>query len=298
MTNRWWIYQKERFPIFAHGPMVIVFCLSIMLFSSLQADDLPSLGRISGAVVSTLILFFQLRVADEFKDFADDSKYRPHRPVPRGLISLRDLARVAWAGALVQFVIALQTDFGLIPILAFVWLYMGLMTKEFFVPAWLKKTPSVYLLSHMLVMPLIAFYVSAFDWLCTCRVMPSGLTWLLLFSFACGLVLELGRKIKSPDDERPGVETYSSLWGSGAAVLVWVAAGALTVGTFLRASTFFSGVTSPFSLAIGLAAFALLAFIFFHTKSSIRPARFIESGSGVFAMLLYLGLGPLQAVVS
>ena len=166
MTNRWWTYQKERFPIFAHGPMVVVFCLSIMLFSSLQANELPDWTRVAGAVVSTLILFFQLRVADEYKDFADDSKYRPHRAVPRGLVSLRELGRLAWSGAAVQFVVAVQIDVGLVPLLMLVWLYMGLMTKEFFAARWLKKTPSAYLASHMLVMPLIAYYVSAFDWLC------------------------------------------------------------------------------------------------------------------------------------
>ena len=23
--NRWWIYQKERFPIFGHGPLIAAF---------------------------------------------------------------------------------------------------------------------------------------------------------------------------------------------------------------------------------------------------------------------------------
>ncbi len=212
MTNRWWTYQKERFPIFAHGPLVIVFCLAVMLFSALQqGHELPDIARIAGAVISTLILFFQLRVADEFKDFDLDSRYRPHRAVPRGLVSLNELAKLAFAGAAIQFLIAATIDFGLIPILIGVWAYIGLMTREFFVPEWLLRNPTAYLLSHMLVMPLIAFYVSTFDWLCDCRDMPQGLGWLLLLSFCCGLVLELGRKIKVPASERTGVETYSGL---------------------------------------------------------------------------------------
>ena len=139
MNNRWWIYQKERFPVFAHGPMVLIFCLSVMLYSALQYDELPGFWRVTGAVVSTLIMFFQLRVADEFKDFDIDMRYRPHRPVQRGVISLDELARWARIGAAVQFLIAIATDVGLIPILALVWVYMGLMTREFFVPAWLKR---------------------------------------------------------------------------------------------------------------------------------------------------------------
>ena len=54
MTNRWWIYQKERFPIFAHGPLIIVFCTAVMFFSALQQDQfmLPDLVRICGAVIT------------------------------------------------------------------------------------------------------------------------------------------------------------------------------------------------------------------------------------------------------
>ncbi|MDA0681537.1 MAG: UbiA family prenyltransferase [Proteobacteria bacterium] len=252
MNNRWWIYQRERFPVLAHGPMVIVFCLSVMLFSSLQEGGFPDILRIAGAVITTVILFFQLRVADEFKDFADDSKYRPGRPVPRGLISLKELARVAWIGAVVQFAIAIYIDIGLVPILILVWTYLGLMTKEFFVANWLKKTPSVYLISHMLIMPLIAFYVSAFDWLCECRAMPTGLGWLLLFAFGCGLVLEIGRKIKSPDAERDGVEIYSSLWGIGIALSAWTAACALAVAAFVRAAAFYGDTNLAINSGIGV----------------------------------------------
>lgn len=298
MNNRWWIYQRERFPILAHGPMVIVFCLSVMLFSSLQEGGFPEVLRIAGAVITTVILFFQLRVADEFKDFADDSKYRPGRPVPRGLISLKELARVAWIGAAVQFAIAIYIDIGLVPILILVWTYLGLMTKEFFVTNWLKKTPSVYLISHMLIMPLIAFYVSAFDWLCECRAMPTGLGWLLLFAFGCGLVLEIGRKIKSPDAERDGVETYSSLWGIGIALSAWTAACALAVAAFVRAATFYGDTNLAINSGIAILGLVVIVAVLMTTKSNSKASiRFIEPGSGLFTMVLYLGLGPLQAVI-
>ena len=227
--NRWWIYQRERFPVLAHCPMVIVFCLSVMLFSSLQVQETPGILRVLGAAVSALIFFFQLRVADEHKDDEIDARYRPERPVPSGLVRLKELARIAWIGAAIQFLIAVNIDFGLLPILILVWAYIGLMTREFFVADWLKKTPSVYLLSHMLVMPLIAFYVSAFDWLCDCREMPAGIGWMLVLTFGCGLVLELGRKIRAPGAEQNGVETYSAAWGRDLALIVWCVSVAVAV---------------------------------------------------------------------
>ena len=64
-SHRWWAYQAERFPLVAHGPLVIVFCLSVLLFSSLQSDAIPSLSRIAAAAASALLFFLQLRIADE-----------------------------------------------------------------------------------------------------------------------------------------------------------------------------------------------------------------------------------------
>jgi 4-hydroxybenzoate polyprenyltransferase len=300
MNNRWWIYQKERFPVLAHGPMVIIFCLSVMLFSSLQQGEIPGLERVTGAVISTLILFFQLRVADEFKDFDIDSKYRPHRPVPSGLVTLSELGRLAWIGAAIQFYLAVSIDIGLLPLLLMVWLYMGLMTKEFFVPEWLKKTPSAYLFSHMLVMPLIAFYVSAFDWLCDCREMPAGLGWLLLLSFGCGLVLELGRKIRSPGAERLGVETYSALWGTGISVSIWAASVAMAVVAYSRAAELISGSALYVSIGTGIVVLSvsmIVALLFRTNVEHPGTDKLIEPVSAVVATLLYLGLGPLQALL-
>ena len=301
MTNRWWTYQKERFPIFAHGPLVIVFCLAVMLFSSLQqGHELPDIARIAGAVISTLILFFQLRVADEFKDFDLDSRYRPHRAVPRGLVSLNELAKLAIAGAAIQFLIAATIDFGLIPILIGVWAYIGLMTREFFVPKWLLRNPSAYLLSHMLVMPLIAFYVSTFDWLCECRDMPHGLGWLLLLSFCCGLVLELGRKIKVPASERTGVETYSSLWGSNIAVMLWTASVAASVFAYANAAAYLGHSELFVGLGATVMVLGLVTAVLFPGQRPVKTVgaeKLIEPSSGLVALMLYLGLGPLQAVL-
>jgi 4-hydroxybenzoate polyprenyltransferase len=301
MTNRWWIYQKERFPIFAHGPLVIVFCLAVMLFSALQQGDaLPELTRVAAAVISTLILFFQLRVADEFKDFEIDSKYRPHRAVPRGLVTRQELARLAFAGAAIQFLVAAYIDIGLIPVLIGVWAYIGLMTKEFFVKEWLIKNPAVYLLSHMLVMPLIAFYVSTFAWLCDTRDMPAGLGWLLLLSFCCGLVLELGRKIKVPASERTGVETYSGLWGSNIAVILWTASVAASVFAYANAVSYISSngmFLIPGATVLVLGLFTALMFPGKGPQAISGTEKLIEPNSGLVALLLYLGVGPLQALL-
>lgn len=295
-NNRWWTYQSERFPILAHGPLVIVFVLSVMLFSSLQQNEIPDLYRIVGAAISALIFFLQLRIADEHKDFDDDARWRPHRAVPRGLVSLPELARLAIAGAVIQFLIAISIDIGLVPILFGVWLFIGLMTVEFFASSWLKRNPSVYLISHMLVMPLIAFYVSAFDWLCECREMPGGLASVMALAFFCGLVLEIGRKIRPPAEEQQGVDTYSSAWGYGRSLLIWVLAILLSVSAYQFALGHVgAGVVPSLLGVVAIVIAVVIAVLLPRTRKKQSSHRnFIEAGSGLVAMALYLGLGPIQ----
>src|SRR5205814_2059908 len=149
----------------------------------------------------------QLRLADEFKDFEEDSRYRPYRPVPRGLVTLRELG-VLWAlTGLVQFGFALWLQPSLAPLLALVWVYLILMSKEFFVGEWLKAHPVPYLISHMVIIPLVDLYATACDWWTQDGSPPNGLFWFLIVSYFNGIVIEIGRKVRGPKEEEPGVNT-------------------------------------------------------------------------------------------
>ena len=238
-------------------------------------------------------------MADEFKDARIDSKYRPHRPVPRGLVSLGELAGLALLGAAVQFVIALAIDIGLIPLLFGVWLYIGLMTREFFVPDWLTRRPAIYLLSHMVVMPLIAGYVSAFEWLVTGQSPPNGIVSVLLFVFASGVVLEIGRKLRAAPEERPGVETYSAAWGPQKAVAVWFAFVVLSAVVSLLSIGVAEAPAWLTLLAVSpVAAAAFLAWQYATHCDESKAAGRLEPASGLITIALYLALGPLQGIAA
>lgn len=93
---RWWVYQRERFPVFAHGALIAAFSASAVCYSALvRGADRVALGSLAVAFGTAFLFFLQLRIADEFKDFAEDARFRPYRPVPRGLVTLRE--RLAWA---------------------------------------------------------------------------------------------------------------------------------------------------------------------------------------------------------
>ncbi len=295
LTNRWWIYQRERFPLLAHGPLVFAFSFSALCFSSLLRGDIAVPGLLPSVVafLTALLLFLQLRIADEFKDYEEDCRYRPYRPVPRGLVSLRHLGWVAVVSMVVQGLLALWLAPSLLFLLLLVWLYLALMSKEFFIRDWLKARPLVYMWSHMLIMPLIDLYATACDWLLAGGGLPTGLFWFLLVSFFNGIVIEVGRKLRAPHDEEQGVETYTALWGARRAVVFWLTALGLTALCAIMAA-WQIGFVVPVSILLAiLLGLALISARGFLKQQTTKMAKRFELLSGIWTLLMYLSLGVI-----
>jgi 4-hydroxybenzoate polyprenyltransferase len=234
-----------------------------------------------------------LRIADEFKDFEEDSRYRPYRPVPRGLVSLRELGVLGLLAALLQLGLALYLQPSLLLLLALVWTYLALMSKEFFIGEWLKAHSIPYLISHMVIIPLVDLYATACDWWPAGAGPPQGLIWFLLVSYFNGIVIEIGRKVRALKDEELGVNSYSFLWGRRNAVLAWLAAMLTTAICACVAAA-----QIRFSLPVaGLGGFLLLTAGFVALRFLQEPvthrAKRIETLSGIWTLLLYLSLGAV-----
>lgn len=295
--ERWWIYQRERFPIFQHAPLVCVFALSGLCYSSLLRgqQNWPSMQALITAFLVALFFFLQLRIADEFKDFKEDSRYRPYRPVPRGLILLNELAWLFVGVAILQLALTWLLYPPLIWILAIAWIYLAAMSKEFFARDWLVARPIIYLLTHMGIMPLIDLFITSCDWRVAGLPWPDpGIYWFLMVSFFNGILIEFGRKIRAPADEEEGVRTYSALWGRKPAALAWLGAALCNaIGAILAASNIGFLVPAIWLLAtLWLVAFGIAALYLANPTS--KQAHRIEVYSGIWTLLMYLSLGPLS----
>jgi hypothetical protein len=256
------------------------------------AHHIPGWKPCLVAFASSFLFFLQLRLADEFKDFEEDSRYRPYRAVPRGLVSLRDLAKV-WVGCIViQLALALWLAPRLIVLLLLTWTYLALMSKEFFARRWLKARPITYMVTHMAIMPLVDLYTTSCDWVPMGAARPPhGLLWFLLVSFFNGMVVEIGRKIRSPQDEEEGVETYSFLWGLRTAVVAWLAMMACTAGCAYVAALRIEFARPVFVLLLILFCVAVGAGLYFLRGAVPKRGKLIETMAGVWSLLMYLSLG-------
>ena len=268
--NKWSTYQKERFPLGIYSLLI----LTLTLAAATIAHNYYSVVE---AFLMALGIFMLLRIADEFKDYEDDCKYRAYRAVPRGLITLKELGILGVIIVFIEFLLAYQTQ--TLFSFAFLLLYFAFMSREFFMASWLKKHPKIYLFSHMMIMPIIAFVVVSAQG----GFLADGLTNFMWLAFFNGLVLEVGRKIRQKEEEEEGVETYSFLWGKKRALRFW------GITLFLSLLAYSSIVTH---WLIFLALFAFFIYLLYLAKrfndSEDIKAKKIETISGVWLLLSYL----------
>lgn len=293
--KRFYIYQKERFPFLGHGILVASFSFSAISYSRIcrGAEGFVSPAAFLVGIFTTISLFLLVRIFDEFKDKEDDAAFRRHLPVPRGLVSLRELMIVGIVIALLQIAVNVFF-FPKMLILYFTAIgYLLLMGREFFVTEWLKRHPFWYVTSHMLIIPLIDIYASGLDWLLAGVPAPKGLLFFFGVSFMSGIVLEIGRKIRAPHKEATGVLTYTSMLGTQKAALLWIA---------LLAVTLLLSIAASHHAGFGLIAAVILGSMFllclvpaliFLRKRSEKASKLIEYASALWAIAMYLALGGI-----
>ncbi len=293
---RLWIYQRERLPFGKTATLLALFsAASINVSAALAGVARPGLGAYLVAFICAFVFFAQLRACDEIKDGEEDARFRPERPIPRGLVTLETIVGIGIALVPLAALVAWLRAPVLLWPLALVWLWMGLMTFEFFVPDWLKARPVAYLVSHMAIMPLIDLFVTACEWLPRAWTPPAGLSIFLALSFVNGCVIEIGRKIYAPSAEREGVETYSKAWGIERALGVWatclVASAALLIAVGVKLG---AGVPVTAVAAVALAA-ALWTAHRFHAARDTQAQKRIDLVAGLWVALCYgtAGLAPL-----
>ena len=239
------IYLNERFPLGKNSFFVLIFTLSGYIYTSLLYNlkimhlftNGVKIGIFQYKIIALFIIifmfFFQLRITDEFKDYEEDLKYRAYRPVQRGIISLKTLGKTGIVTVIIQIMLAHVIDPEIIYFMIFVWIYMFLMAKEFFIKKWLTKRILIYALSHVVIMVFITLVIveatqyivpkNIFDVFILQRYRHNidfALIPLFTLNYLNGIVLEIGRKTRRADEEEHGVQTYSKLWGRKKAVVV------------------------------------------------------------------------------
>jgi len=112
-----------------------------------------------------------------------------------------------------------------------------------------------------------------------------------------GVVLEVGRKIKTPEKESEGVLTYSSMLGPNKAALLWLVMLLSTLVLSIAASYYAGyGWMAFFILSGVFAVCALPAFVFLKKKTN-GISKMIELSSALWTVMMYLSLGGIPMLI-
>ncbi len=297
--KRFYIYQKERFPFLAHGILIAVFTFSAISYSRIcrGVEGFINWQDFVIGVFATITLFFLVRIFDEFKDKEDDANYRQYLPVPRGLISLKELKVIGFIIAFIQIAVIAWFQPRMLWLYMIVIGYLLLMGVEFFVPKYLKKRQILYITSHMVIIPLIDIYSSGLDWLLDNDKMHLGLAFFFGVSYVNGIVLEFGRKIKPLENEEEGVVSYTKMYGTVGGTLRWISLVFFTMLLAIAASVYAGyGYIAYYVLVVSFIVCSLPGFLFIK-KQTAKRAKYIEYASALWTILMYLSLGSIPMLV-
>jgi len=304
VVKRMAAYLSERFPVLGHGVLILSFYSSNQFLAhALTAPGEPmeyNVGSLLGYL--TLLLFFlHLRIFDDHKDYADDCRHSPDRLLQRGVVTLSELK---WLGG---FALTLEVVFaascGPAPLLATLAAvgFSLLMLKEFFARDWLRQRFLLYASCHMLVMPLLSLVIYSFA---TGRFLWTAPGWYWLYSwvgFFVALNWEVSRKIRAPEQEIDGVDSYTRQFGQYGAAYVVLGVRVIDTALVAIVGRHLGLSRSFYGLLVALFVVCMIGFFQYRLRTSPATARRMGTYAGIyifaFDLILALELGRAHGIM-
>lgn len=300
--KKWYTYQKERFPVLVYGMYIFCIVFGVFCFNSYWGEinynkfiksvvfvvvpepyQINYLKLIPMFIVAFL-QFLMIRIVDEFKDYEEDSKYRPYRPVQRGLVTLKELRVLFIICIITQLLITLIFNTKGIFLLGILWIFFWLLSKDFFMKKVIDKHILIGVFLDELLMPILVLYLSSFIY----YIDYSNIWILLSISYIISWLVEVARKFRCKQDEEKGVKTYTAVFGIGGATLILfilqtilMILQLLVLGNILMLSI------------IGVYLILQIINLLFIKKQSKKMAKIVELSTNGYIMLTYLSLGLL-----
>jgi len=286
-------YFAERFPLLAHGLLILSFYSSNQFLAHALVQPGKPIQYDAGSLmgyVTMLCFFLHLRIFDDHKDFVEDCRNFPDRVLQRGEITLKELKVIGGLAIGLELVLGALAGPASLTSVLIVFAYSLLMLKEFFIPNWLKRHFLIYVSTHMLIMPLLAVLVFSFA---TGRYSWDAPVWFWIYSlvgFFVAFNWEVSRKIRAPEDEVDGLDSYTKLFGTyGAAYLV----------LFIRIVD--TGLVALVAIHLGLSAWfyvwllvlflvCMIGFVQYRFWTTPATARRLETYAGLYIVAFDLAL--------
>ena len=286
--SAWRAYLAERFPV----PVTLMLAVATAAasFAVARAPGIEA-GLVVdgglGGVALMFLLLFHLRVFDEHKDFAEDARTRPDRPVQRGLVTLAQL-KVAGAIAIgLEIAIAVaggeRGAWWALPLG-----YSVLMLYEFGAPRWLHRHFAIYAISHSAITSLV----------CVALVMRYAgpavpaleLAILATLALASTFAIDVLRKTWAPASELDGVASWSKLLGVGRATWLGAALIAIAGGAGAWLGWRLGGGTIWLGVAGTVTGWGIAMIRGFASDPTAKGEKLLQVVAGVHYLVVWTGI--------
>ncbi len=291
--SRWRIFLRERFPLVRHLTMASAFFAGNALLACRLTGTVLTWKTGAAGVLATVLIFLRLRIFDEIKDAATDRSEHGDRPLAQGLITLSEARGTAAGIAVLELAAALVAG----PKAAVAWLpvlgYSLLMYREFFVGSWMRPKMELYAITHTLVAGWIGLFIAtAAAGSCWIWELPAVLWVFMAGNWLVFNVFEFARKSWAPEEERPGIASYSGRWKPAGAAILTLSQGIPAAGLAAGVLGFPLLPTAAFG---ALTALAFLAAACYAARPSRGFAKLFRGGMSFFILAFYLLLAALSA---
>ena len=214
-------FIRERFPLSTHLPMILSFSWANITIGATALGKGIDAGAGGVACLITFFFFLRLRLFDELKDLEYDRIANPSRPLVRGLVASKELRYLISFAAIIECLLVLVLSPA--AILAYV-IALGFslfMFKEFFIGDLIRPHLTTYAVLHTFVSVLMGYMVAAVSQNVSILEFPTHLFLFGIINWTLFNIFEFARKTFARDEERDGIETYSSKFSPlGATALV------------------------------------------------------------------------------
>lgn len=279
-------YQRERFPVVI---LAASFLPAILSSGAVTVGHTPLLSVLI-ALVASLAYLFHIRVIDEHRDFEHDTLHHSSRPVQRGVISKKELRRADVAAVTLLLLLSVYAGFTAFILALGMLAYAYVAEHEFFLGEHIRRRFFLYNGINLIQMFALQLFVYAVF------TDPFPFTPLVaahfLFTALGTVIFEFVRKIKRPEEDGTGKDTYTGRLGLTKALSVFLVLLAGNAVLFFRVVTLVSPHTfalAIFSLVLALAA-ALPVFLYLVRKEVLADRGMQLSFPlvyGVFNFVIY-----------
>jgi 4-hydroxybenzoate polyprenyltransferase len=284
-------YLNERFPPIANVLLILTYYSSNQFLAFALTQPGPVMHYDAWSFLGMLMLvlfFFHIRVFDEHKDYEEDCRYFPNRVLQRGLITLRHLKIAGAIAIAIEITVCALRGPRALTAWAIAFGFTLLMLREFFAHDFLKPRFLLYATSHMLIMPLLSLLVFSFA---TRRWPWEAPPWFWVYAFVGFFVTfnwEVSRKIRAPEREIDGVDSYTKIFGTFGAAYLVLAIRAIDTA-LVAAVGWHLGFSRWFYLAlVALYAVCLFGFFQYRFRPTPRHAKMMEVYAGMYMIVFDL----------